>query len=266
HDGDPRLQERANEAAATFLDVSPSRLEKEPLTKLFDGDEVADLTADLADTGDRLEFETSLSDRLGEIAGVDIRVEVTPLASREDGGPAQRLLWLIRDPSDLQTVDTRLQRLQQDATLGRMASGITHEFKNILGIISTWTELGLRDEDVSDSVRTALRKISHAANRGSTLTDSLLSYGQKNEINPTNLDVNRLLRSNAETFQALLPGRVAVDLDLEEGPLYVHFDENHFEQVLLNLVLNARDAIQETGTITCRSREISLTETNPEVE
>jgi len=257
---------RANEAAAALLDVSPNRLEDEPLTNLFDGDRLPDLSATLRDTGDRFEFETSLGDRLGEIGGLDIRVELVPLAGEHDPEAAERLLWRIRDPADIDTVDTRLQQLQQDATLGRMASGITHEFKNILGIISTWTQLGLRDEDCSDSVRTALRKISHAANRGSTLTDSLLSYGQKNDVNPTDLDVNRLLRNNAETFEALLPGRIGVELELEESPLYVHFDENHFEQILLNLVLNARDAIEENGTITCRSQVRSLADESPDRE
>lgn len=250
--------DRANEAAAGFLDVSPERLEDESLTDLFDGQKLEDLSDEMRNVSDRFEFQTSLDDHLGEIAGLDVRIEITPLTSEHDPGSARRLLWSMRDPADVGTVDTRLQRLQQEAALGRMASGITHEFKNILGIISTWTELGLRDEGISDSVRTALRKISHAANRGSTLTDSLLSYGQKNDVNPTNLDVNRLLRSNAETFEALLPGRIDVQLELAEGPLYVHFDENHFEQILLNLVLNARDAISDTGTITYRSRLVTL--------
>ncbi len=245
----------ANQPAARLFNVPPARLEQHSLDEVFSPDDLPELD------GEPTDAEPTLSPELADLGGLEVGVAITPL-----GESPQRYLGRRRDPPTVHSIELGLPKLQKNAGLGRMATGMTHEFKNILGIITTWCELGLRNEECPESVQTSLRKINYAANRGATLTESILSYGQHDHGEATQLDVNELLASNIETLAALLPGRIQVDLRVADEPIPIHFDRNQFEQILLNLMLNARDAISETGTITCRGRRVTLEQPNDEAE
>lgn len=199
--------------------------------------------------------------RTGDGTVCEVITHVAPFNPGLESQPRDEFLWMIQDISETHGIgDEEEAKLEQQATLGRMTTGITHEFKNVLGIITTWTELGLREDDCPEPVRNALRKISRAANRAATLSHSILSYGRKESTDPEALEVNELLEENADTLQALLPSGIEMQCESADRPLEFIFDRDHLEQVLLNLVLNARDAISKTGRVTLGASNRTLEE------
>lgn len=254
-DGDRVHQ--ANEAAGVLFDLPASRLEDRPVAELFRRDDLPDLTSG-PPAGRRTRLELTLDTETVRADTLKVDAEITALEPDHRPAAPPRYLWRVDDPADRDCCDMQLQTLQKDAALGRMATGITHEFKNILGIITTWCELGLRDEECPSSVQTSLQKINHAADRGTTLTESILTFGEGDDPQATTFEANDRLVDNVETLGALLPGRIQVDVELADHCPEVTFDRAHFDQVLLNLILNARDAICGTGRIECRTRVVDI--------
>jgi signal transduction histidine kinase len=248
---------RANDAAGVLFDIPAARLEERPVADLFEGEDLPDLASGPS-AGRTARLELTLAAETVHCDTLRVDAEITALDHDHRPAAPPRYLWRVDDPADRDASDMQLQTLQKDAALGRMATGITHEFKNILGIITTWCELGLRDEECPSSVQTSLQKINHAADRGATLTESILTFGEDHDPQATTFEANARLVDNVETLGALLPGRIQVDIQLADRSPEVTFDRAHFDQVLLNLILNARDAICGTGCIECRTRVVDL--------
>ena len=193
------------------------------------------------------------------------RLKILPLDDIDSDDP--RLLCTIELEEAIRSLDDeRLQMLQRDATLGSMATNLTHEFNNLLGVISTWAELGVRQEDASESVREAFEKISETASRAAKLTDHILDFSRTREVEPHLLEANSLVEKNAVLLRPLLSGNVELRLELDAEVNPIWFDDTQLEQVLLNLVLNARDAIGGDGEITLSTEHLDLEEQDPILE
>ena len=248
-----------NTRAARQLGLRHQRWRGLQLSELFADRQVEHLQR-LLDRCWHTDSSISFQARLADGADPESdRVQVTILPLPDSPVSDGAFLSMIRIGQTTEVPgDDRIQQLQRNATLGKMATGLTHEFKNLLGVITTWSELGLRHDDCPAPVREALDKISHAAERGADLTDSILDYGRGQKLDAGVLEVNSVLEQNARLFEPLLPAEIELELDLQEEPAVIWFDETQFEQIVLNLVLNARDAIEHDGHIRICAERIEI--------
>ena len=142
--------------------------------------------------------------------------------------------------------------------IGQLAGGIAHDFNNILTVIQGFA-LTLADrEDDKASRRIATQHIVEAAERAAGLTRQLLAFGRRQVMQPRNVDLNDLVASLAKMVQRVLGEDINLQLQLAAAPMAVHADPGLIDQVLMNLVLNARDAMPGGGLLRIDTFERTL--------
>jgi signal transduction histidine kinase/DNA-binding response OmpR family regulator len=156
-------------------------------------------------------------------------------------------------------VEAELRRSQRLDALGRLAGGVAHDFNNLLTVITASTELLLLVDPV-ERTDEHLLTMRDAAQRGARLTHQLLALGRKNVLAPRIVDVNTLIRDSEPLLRRTLRENIELRLELSASAGCIEVDPNEFGQSLLNLVLNARDAIEGVGVLTIatelRMREV----------
>jgi signal transduction histidine kinase/CheY-like chemotaxis protein len=193
----------------------------------------------------------------GEVMAV---IELYSAAGREPDASETEILTAVaaqlaqavvrsRAETERQRVEGELRRSQRLDALGRLAGGVAHDFNNLLTVITASAELLLA---VEPSLRTDehLETMRDAAQRGARLTRQLLALGRKNVVAPRIIDVNAMIRSNEPLIRRTLRENIELRLELSNYVGCIEVDPNEFDQSLLNLVLNARDAIEGTGVLT----------------
>ena len=165
-----------------------------------------------------------------------------------------------RDVSERKAVENalrhseeQLRQAQKLEAIGRLAGGIAHDFNNVLTAIFGYTDL-LLDDLQDDPRRADVEEIRRSAERAAALTRQLLAFSRKQVMQPRLLDVNDVIRSVAKLLARLVGDDVVVDLRLAEDLVPVRADPGQLEQVLMNLVANARDAMPEGGHVTVSTR------------
>ena len=139
-------------------------------------------------------------------------------------------------------------------SLGRLAGGIAHDFNNLLTVISGTVELALITSAQDNPLRGELEQIQVAAERGSTLTSQLLAMSRQQVLQSEVLDLNAALRKMDGMLRRLIGEDIRLEMTLSDEPASVRADRNQLKQVILNLVLNARDAMLDGGTVTIETR------------
>jgi signal transduction histidine kinase/CheY-like chemotaxis protein len=154
-----------------------------------------------------------------------------------------------RAEEEARVVAERLRHAQRLEAIGQLAGGVAHDFNNLLTAIIGGTRLLLRATRPGDPARAGLEDIERAADRAASLTRQLLAFSRKQVLQPTVLDLNRVVRETEAMLRHLIRAdiRVVTSLDPELPP--VEADASQVEQVIMNLIVNAADAIRGTGTI-----------------
>jgi signal transduction histidine kinase len=149
-----------------------------------------------------------------------------------------------------------LQSRKMEA-VGRLAGGIAHDFNNLLMVITGHADLIDLGAD-STARHDHVQRIQSAVKRGATLVKQLLAYGRKQKLEPTPLDLSELVGDVGQLLQRVLGERVELKLRRPQGALTIHADPGNIERVLLNLSINARDAMPGGGTLTIETRAVDL--------
>jgi PAS domain S-box-containing protein len=178
-------------------------------------------------------------------------------------GPQGELLGVLVANQDV-TQQTRLQeqliQSQKMEGLGQLAGGVAHDFNNILTAILGQAELARRGLPPDDPRRAAIEQIDKAAERAAAMTRQLLAFARKQIVRPRVLDISDVVRNLTPMLRQLLRGDIETELRLADAPLYARVDRTQLEQVILNLVVNARDAMPEGGRVTITTTELQLGE------
>jgi signal transduction histidine kinase/ActR/RegA family two-component response regulator len=151
-----------------------------------------------------------------------------------------------------------LQQTQKLDAVGRLAGGVAHDFNNTLQVVLGWTEL-LRSETHSQQVQDGIEQIRSAAERSRGLTRQLLAFSRPELNQPTRVELHAFLPVLVKSYRRLLPDDISIVAHTVEG-LAILMDEGHLSQVLLNIVLNARDAMPAGGTIAVMAKFIPRAE------
>jgi signal transduction histidine kinase/CheY-like chemotaxis protein len=160
--------------------------------------------------------------------------------------------------AELEQQAETLRTAQRMEAVGRLAGGVAHDFNNLLTVVVTNASSLASDPRVPASVQPEIEEIRGAAARGTELVRQLLTFSRREQVKEQVIDLNECTRETERLFRRLIGEHVRVELALAEGVLPVRGDPGQLEQVLLNLVTNARDAMPDGGklTITTASRRI----------
>jgi signal transduction histidine kinase len=146
-------------------------------------------------------------------------------------------------------VERALEQARRIEALGRVAGGVAHDFNNVLTILQAQTELMRHKGMSSETVAEAAREIEEVIGRGTRLVRQLLAFGRRAEPSLGSLDAREVVRSTLDLLEKVVPKCIQLELRCEDGDYTARLDRALLEQVVLNLVTNARDAIDGSGTI-----------------
>jgi two-component system cell cycle sensor histidine kinase/response regulator CckA len=165
-----------------------------------------------------------------------------------------------RTRAALHQSEEQLRQAQRMDAAGRLAGGVAHDFNNLLTTIRGFSDLLLRDLPEHDTKRKDVEQIRKAADRGALLTRQLLSFGRQQSAEPRSIELNAVVNNMEGLIQRLIGADIRLVTQLRPGLGEVMMDPGQVEQVLVNLVLNARDAMFTGGTLTIETgeRQISL--------
>jgi len=185
--------------------------------------------------GDRGGFE-EFTDASGHV----LELRHSPLP---DGGT----VWLLSETTERKRIDERLEEIRRVETLGKVTGEVAHDFGNILSSISG--NLHLLETADPDQAGHFRARIGSAVDLGVSLTERLLAFARKQHLEPQVTDVGLLMTGMADLLEIALPERVALEFDVPETPVLALVDPGQLESAVLNLCVNAGQAIAETGSI-----------------
>jgi len=161
----------------------------------------------------------------------------------------------------VRAAEAAMVQQQKMVTVGQMAGGVAHDFNNLLTVIRGYSELLLDYIPKGDALRDKVEEIDRAAQRAATLTRQLLSFTRKQPPDPEHrIDLNKMVSSMQMMIRSLLTRAHLVNLEFATELGLTRGDQNQIEQMVLNLVINARDAMPSGGTVTLRTGNVELDE------
>jgi len=179
---------------------------------------------------------------------------------RDEGGGIVRYVAVEHDVSREVELERQLLHAQKLDAVGRLAGGIAHDFNNILTAINGYAEFAIHGLPSDSPYQTDLREILASAGRAATLTRQLLGFARKQTASPRVVDLNVHVARTLAMLKRVIGEQIEVSWRPEAGLWSVHIDLGQLDQVLTNLVINARDAIEGVGTVTVATANVASAE------
>jgi PAS domain S-box-containing protein len=179
---------------------------------------------------------------------------------RDKAGKNYGRIWSFRDITETRQLEQQLRQSQKMEAIGQLAGGVAHDFNNIIGAMMLQTEMSVMVENTPEEVRAGLYEIRAAAERAANLTRQLLLFSRRQVMQPRDLDLNEIVTSLAKMLQRIIGEDVQLRLHLHSAPLMVHADAGMLDQVLVNLAVNARDAMPNGGRLLIETSEKTVDE------
>ena len=175
---------------------------------------------------------------------------------RDPAGNVVRFTGIATDVTEHKQLEAQLFQSQKMETVGKLAGGVAHEFNSILTAIIGQSELLACDLPPGSPLAKNAGEITHAANRAATLTRQLLAYGRKQLLRPTSLNLNEVIGGMEGMFRHLMGGNVDVRIICAPDLQMVKVDAGQIEQVIINIAINARDAMPQGGKLTLETSNV----------
>ncbi len=198
--------------------------------------------------------------------GQEIPVSQVILAHKNPDGKIEFMSTTMRDITERKRFEAKLFQAQKMETVGNLAGGIAHEFNSILTTIIGQCESLLGNLPTGGLPAKRAIEISQAATRAATLTRQLLAFGRKQFLQPEILDLDQIIAGLEGVFRPLLGRNVATQIVSAPGLHPVSADAGQIEQVIMNLVMNARDAMPNGGKLTLETSNVSFDEETVQLE
>ena len=177
----------------------------------------------------------------------------------DEHGRVTHIVATYRDLTEKRRFQEALLHSQRLDAVGRLAGGVAHDFNNLLSVINGYCEIMAAKRGVMRQAAHELEEIHQASQKAATLVRQLLAFSRRQAMNPKVVSLNHLVRDNAEILSRLLKPRKHLSLQIDAQPMNVRVDPAQLQQVLLNLTINARDALHDGGrvTITTALRDVT---------
>lgn len=188
--------------------------------------------------------------------GILFTADATISPIQDTDGSVTGYLSFHKDVTREVALESQLATSQKLEAVGRLAAGVAHDFNNVLSVIGTSAELSLDPAAATDEIRADLQEILNAVRRGASLSRQLLAFGRKQVLQPTVLDPNGLVRESAKMLARVIGEDIDLRLDLDPGVGRVHADPAQLQTAIMNLAINARDAMPGGGRLTIRTSPV----------
>lgn len=202
-----------------------------------------------------LSCEAEVHIRNQKVASASVMMTATPLRGADErpvGGIA-----LLRDVTERRLLESQLLQSQKMEAVGQLASGVAHDFNNLLVVIQNYGELFLEELPPGDPMRDDMSELLAATHRAASLTKQLLAFSRHQPMRTVAIDLNALVQNLEKMLKRILGGGVELVTELfsDLGPIQADFSQ--VEQIILNLVINARDAMPAGGRMVLRTYQVA---------
>jgi nitrogen-specific signal transduction histidine kinase/CheY-like chemotaxis protein len=177
---------------------------------------------------------------------------------RNERGQVYRIAGIAQDITEQRRSEAQFRQAQKMEAVGRLAGGVAHDFNNLLTVITSYTQLVLQDLQSDDARRADLDEVQKAAVSASGLTRQLLAFSRQQVLEPRVLDVNEVVSAASKMLKRLIGEDVELVTVLGDPLGAVRVDAGQIEQVLVNLAVNARDAMPDGGKLTIETKDVEL--------
>jgi two-component system cell cycle sensor histidine kinase/response regulator CckA len=177
---------------------------------------------------------------------------------RDGDGRARRLAGIVQDVTERHTLEAQYQQAQKMEAVGRLAGGVAHDFNNLLTAILGYSGLLLSATPADDPRRNDLAEIQKAGTSAASLTRQLLAFSRRQIIEPTLLNLNDVVSDMRGMLERVIGEDVTIHLGLQSDVPRVKTDRGQVEQIVMNLAVNARDAMPMGGTLTIETANVAL--------
>ncbi len=188
------------------------------------------------------------------------RFPVEASQSGGDGPDAGARTIIVRDVTERRRLETQLRHAQRMEAVGRLAGGVAHDFNNLLTVISGYTEMILDDLPPTDRLREPVLMMRQAGEQAAALTSQLLAFSRRQVIEPQVLELNTVVSNLTKMLRRLIGEDIELSVALNPDLDRVRVDPRQVEQILMNLAVNARDAMPNGGRVTIETANATVDE------
>lgn len=185
-------------------------------------------------------------------------VNVTGSLMRNPGGEPQYFIAVIEDITERKQLEDQLRHSQKMEAVGRLAGGVAHDFNNMLTVINGYSELLLSRLTETESLHKFVKEISKAGERAAGLTRQLLAFSRQQVLQPTILNLNEVIANMSEMLRRLIGEDIELTILAKPDVGAIKADLGLIEQVIMNLAVNARDAMPQGGSLTIELMTLEL--------
>ncbi|HYP09278.1 MAG TPA: PAS domain S-box protein [Bryobacteraceae bacterium] len=182
--------------------------------------------------------------------GIDVSYWNAPL--RDADGAVTGLVEMVADNTERKRLEEQFRQVQKMEAVGRLAGGVAHDFNNLLTVITGYCQMLLERFPEGDQTREDMQQVLKAADRATTLTRQLLAFSRKQIVQPKVIELGALVADMQQMLKRLLGVKIDLALEIDPTAGKVRVDPGQLEQVIVNLVVNARDAMPDGGTLAIR--------------
>jgi PAS domain S-box-containing protein len=183
---------------------------------------------------------------------------------RDPSGRVTTMAGTIQDITEQKNLEVQLGQAQKMESIGRLAGGVAHDFNNLLTVINGYSEMMLKQMSEQDPLRTHLLAVRKAGERATSLTQQLLAFSRRQILQPQVLDLNGVVAESQSVLLRLIEENIQIVTVLEPSLGMVSADPTQMSQILLNLVVNARDAMPQGGVLRVTTANAALDDRYPE--
>lgn len=184
--------------------------------------------------------------------------EVLVAAENLELGSAPYHLLILQDITERVRLESELTQAQKMEAVGRLAAGVAHDFNNILTVILGNTSMQLRNPHLDEKLVASLQQVERAAERATALTRQLLAYSRKQIIQRRPLALNHVVEQTVSMLRRIIGEHIALDMQLAPDLPPIFADPSNVDQVIMNLALNARDAMPDGGKLSLLTKSVTI--------
>ncbi len=252
----------ANRAMADFYGFTPEAMRGLTVAEII-GTETAGIAQ-----ADALDRQVQAGEALAEDPYLEMKRpdgktmlrHVVKLPLHDEQGQVVGIVGTSTDITEQVRLEQQLRQAQKMEAVGQLAGGVAHDFNNMLQVIQGFSQVALSSLDKPDKVRSSLERVVQSARAAAEITRRLLAFSRQDVLQPQRTDLNEALANLVQMMERLIGESIRMDLRLNATPMIVVVDVPMLEQAVVNLCVNARDAMPGGGTLTISTRSLPLPE------
>jgi len=192
--------------------------------------------------------------------GKTIHVHITGREASQAEGGENCVELIVEDITERRSLERQLAQAQKFEAIGQLAGGIAHDFNNMIGAILGWADMGLEETESDSRLHRHFEKVHQQGKRAAALTRQLLAFARRQILEPRNIDLNAAIIDTLNLLEKILGSNIEIRANLAPDLQVVRADPTQIEQVIMNLCINARDAMPNGGSLLIDTSSVSFDE------